>query len=128
MVVFAKLISQPLPILYSTPGRGRCVKDHPRLLSGVGWIYSTPARGRFVKDYFWLLSEVAVLVFAKFILVYTLQRLYSTPATGHSVSFAYSSLYVDYLQPLTKVVRLKPTISSIIKAVFSVLLTLNNSY
>ena len=76
MVVFAKLISQPLQKLYSTRGRGHCVEDYPRLLSGVGKaytsalqrVYSTPDRGRFVKNYLQLLSGFAVLVFPKFVL------------------------------------------------------------
>ena len=32
MVVFAKVTSQPLQKLYSTPARGCCVEDYPRLL------------------------------------------------------------------------------------------------
>ena len=68
MIVFAKLVFQPLQ-RFSTPGRGRCVKDYLRLL-----------------------TEVAVLVFGKgslagvavsvFFIFQPIRRLPSTPDKG----------------------------------------------
>ena len=86
VVVFAKFIFQSLRRLYSTPGRGRCVKDYLRLLTGV-----------------------TVLVFAKFIFQ-PLRRLFLTHSGVRGVTFLYFSLYEDYLRPLAKVLFLKLTI------------------